>query len=288
LGLNAKASFRRGLGVPPGAHFFPFPYAYRCPFGNRHDDPDDCARECLAFLERALHDPASGLGEVAAVMVEPVQGNGGVVVSPPSFLPGLRRLCDEFGILLIFDEIQSGFGRTGRLWASEHWNVVPDLMTVGKGVGGGMAVSAVLGREGPMGALDPGQHTSTFLTNALTHAAAIAAIDVLIEEDLCRRSGALGEVLLSSLRVRLADHPHVGDVRGLGLFVGVELVADRKTREPAAKLAAEIQNRARNAGLIVGLSGYHNNVIKLAPPLVISREQIEIALSLLGEVLSDD
>jgi 4-aminobutyrate aminotransferase-like enzyme len=139
-----------------------------------------------------------------------------------------------------------------------------------------------------MGALDPGQHTSTFLTNALTHAAAIAAIDVLIEEDLCRRSGALGEVLLSSLRVRLADHPHVGDVRGLGLFVGVELVADRKTREPAAKLAAEIQNRARNAGLIVGLSGYHNNVIKLAPPLVISREQIEIALSLLGEVLSDD
>lgn len=286
LGVNAKTTFRRGLPVPRLAHFFPFPYPYRCAFGNRHADADECGREAFAFLERALRDPASGIGEVAAIMVEPVQGNGGVVAPPPSFLAGLRRLCDEFGILLIFDEIQSGFGRTGRLWACEHWGVTPDLMTVGKGIGGGLAVSAVLGREKSMAALDPGQHTSTFLTNALTHAAAIAALDVMVEERLWEHSAELGAFLLSALEGKLADHPKVGEVRGLGLFIGVEIVSDRETREPAPQLASKILYRARDAGLIMGLSGYFNNVLKLAPPLIIGRKQIESALKILLEVFS--
>lgn len=286
LGMNAKYAFRRGLRVPTGAHFFPFPYPYRCPFGNQHADHDECGREAIAYLERALHDPASGIGEVAAIMVEPVQGNGGVVIPPPSFLPGVRRLCDEFGILLIFDEIQSGFGRTGRLWASEHWDVTPDLMTVGKGIGGGLAVSAVLGREKAMTALDPGQHTSTFLTNALTHAAGIAALDVMVEERLWERSAELGAFLLSALKMELADHPNVGDVRGLGLFLAVEIVSDRETRQPAPQVASKILQQARDAGLILGLSGYFHNVIKLAPPLVIGRKQIEIAVKIFREVFS--
>ncbi|MBI2469568.1 MAG: aspartate aminotransferase family protein [Candidatus Rokubacteria bacterium] len=284
LGLNGKAAFRRGLRVAPGAHFFPYPYPYRCPFGNRHEDPAECGREALAYLEHALRDPASGIGEVAAIVVEPVQGNAGVVVPPPSFLPGLRRLCDELGILLILDEIQSGFGRTGCLWACEHWGVAPDLMTVGKGLGGGLAVSAVLGREGPMGALEPGQHTSTFLTNALTHAAALAGLEVMVEEKLWQRSRELGAFLLSGLAARLAGHPHVGEVRGLGLFVAVEMVTDRDTRRPAPERAREVLSRARDAGLILGLSGQFSHVVKLAPPLIIGRKQLEIALELLGEV----
>ena len=284
LGLNAKTSFRRGLGIPPAAHFFPYPYAYRCPFGNHHPDPEECGQECLAFLDRALGDPASGIGEVAAIILEPVQGNGGVLIAPGSFLTGLRRLCDEHGILLIFDEIQAGFGRTGRLWACEHWGVVPDLMTVGKGIGGGMAVSAVLGRDALMRALDPGQHTSTFLTNALTHAAALTALDVMKEENLWQRSAELGSFLLSSLSAYLGGHPHVGEIRGLGLFVGIELTKDQETREPAPKLASTILSEARDAGLILGLSGHFGNVIKLAPPLVISQPQLETAVQILNNV----
>ncbi len=285
LGLAARSAVRRHLRVPPGAHFFPFPYPYRCAFGTRHADPDECGREALAFLDRALRDPASGIGEVAAIVVEPVQGNAGVIIPPPSFLLGLRRLCDEFGILLVFDEIQCGFGRTGRLWAAEHWGVVPDLMTVGKGIGGGLAVSAVLGREAPMRALDPGQHTSTFLTNALTHAAALAALDVMTEEKLWEQSAELGALLLSGLSARLGSHPHVGEVRGLGLFIAIEMVADRETRESAPTLAAGVLQRGRDAGLILGLSGHDGNVVKLAPPLIISHEQIEVAIDLLASVL---
>jgi len=284
LGLNSKASFRRGFDVSPNAHFFPFPYAYRCPFGNHHTDPDECAQECLTYLENALHNPAAGMGDIAAMILEPVQGNGGVTISPKSFLPGLRRLCDQFGILLIFDEIQSGFGRTGKMWAGEHWNVVPDLMTVGKGVGGGLPVSAVLGRAGAMSSLDAGQHTSTFLTNALAHAAAIAALDVMIKENLCERSAQLGEVLHSSLSDELKEHPQVGEIRGLGLFIGIEIVKDRVTREPDPKLASRLMQQARDAGLILGVSGYYNNVIKLAPPLIINHQQLEIAIELLGNV----
>lgn len=284
LGLNAKATFRRGLHILPGAHFFPFPYSYRCSFGNRHSRPEECENECLEYLETALHDPASGIGEVAAIILEPVQGNGGIIIPSGSFLRGLRRICDEFGILLIFDEIQSGFGRTGKLWASEHSNVVPDLMTIGKGIGGGLAVSAVLGREKPMCALDPGQHTSTFLTNALTHRAALAALEVMIEEKLWEHSAALGSFLLSSLSARFNEHPHVGEIRGLGLFIGLEIVKDRETRQPAPELASRLLQRARDAGLILGLSGYFGNVIKIAPPLVIHQKQLEVAIQILDDV----
>ena len=287
LGLNAKAAFRRGLPISPGAHFFPFPYSYRCPFGNRHSGPGECERECLEYLEIALHDPASGIGQVAALILEPVQGNGGIIIPSGSFLRGLRRICDEFGILLIFDEIQSGFGRTGKLWASEHSKVAPDLITVGKGIGGGLAVSAVLGREQPMKALDPGQHTSTFLTNALTHRAALTAIDVMMEEKLSERSADLGSFLLSSLSAHLNEHPHIGEIRGLGLFIGLEIVSDRETRQAAPELASRLLQRARDLGLILGLSGYFGNVIKIAPPLIITQKQLEVALQILNDVFQD-
>ena len=223
-------------------------------------------------MREALESPASGLGPVAAVVIEPVQGNGGVVVPPPDFLPGLRRICDEHGILLVFDEVQSGFGRTGRLWAGEHWDVVPDLLTVGKGIGGGMAVSAVLGGEAILGRWKPGTHTSTFLTNAVNLAAARAAIGVMTRERLWERSAALGAELLDRLRSDLVDVPWVGEVRGLGLFVGIEIVADRGTRAPDPDHSLRIREAALRAGVVVGGGGHFENVVKLAPPLTIDRD----------------
>jgi 4-aminobutyrate aminotransferase-like enzyme len=265
VGVDGKASFRSAAGLPPDAHFFPFPYPYRW----RHGPREAAGPAALALVEEALESPASGLGPVAAMVVEPIQGNGGVVVPPPDFLAGLRRLCDAHGILLVFDEIQSGFGRTGRLWAGEHWGVVPDLMTVGKGIGGGMAVSAVLGRAAILGHWKPGTHTSTFLTNAVNLAAAQAAIRVMTRERLWERSAALGSDLIDRLGRELDDLPWVGEVRGLGLFTGIEIVADRTSRAPDPAHALRIRDAALSAGVILGGGGHFENVIKLAPPLTI-------------------
>lgn len=268
VGVDGKASFRSAAGLPPDAHFFPYPYPYRW----RHGPAEAAGAAALELVREALESPASGLGPVAVVVIEPVQGNGGVVVPPPDFLPGLRRICDEHGILLVFDEVQSGFGRTGRLWAGEHWDVVPDLLTVGKGIGGGMAVSAVLGGEAILGRWKPGTHTSTFLTNAVNLAAARTAIGVMTRERLWERSAALGAELLDRLRSDLVDVPWVGEVRGLGLFVGIEIVADRGTRAPDPGHSLRIREAALRAGVVVGGGGHFENVVKLAPPLTIDRD----------------
>ena len=235
----------------------------------------------LALVRHALEDPASGIGPVAAVVVEPVQGNGGVVIPPDGFLAGLRELCDRHGAVLIFDEVQCGFGRTGRTWAAEHWNVVPDLMTVGKGIGGGLALSAVVGRRAFMAHWAPGTHTSTFMGDAVNLAAGLAAIGVVRDEGLV---GALrdasGRELLEQLRAALADDAHVGEVRGLGLFVGIEIVADRDDRTPDPDRTARIRRAAFDRGVLLGSGGHHENVIKLCPPLTIDERLLDTALEL--------
>ncbi len=276
IGLNGKAKLREEVGRPADAHFLPYPYSYRWPLG-----PGDAAGEgALALVRHALEGPASGVGPVAAIIVEAVQGNGGVVVPPDGFLTGLRELCDRHGIVLIFDEVQCGFGRTGRVWAAEHWNVAPDLMTVGKGIGGGLALSAVVGRGAFMGHWPPGTHTSTFMGDAVNLAAGLAAIGVLRGERLVERSAALGARMLERLRRALADEPHVGEVRGLGLFAGIEIVADRDSRTPDASRTASIRRAAFGRGVLVGGGGYAENVLKLCPPLSIDEHLLETALDL--------
>jgi 4-aminobutyrate aminotransferase-like enzyme len=276
-----KHAYRKPAGVRADAHFVPFPDPYRSPWAGDRDP----GRTVLALLETALTDPASGLDPVAAVVVEPVQGNGGVVLPPDGFLAGVRALCDRSGALLVFDEIQTGFGRTGRMWACEHWGVVPDLMTVGKGIGGGVALAAVLGRDDVMSTWGPDATTSTFLTNALNEAAGVAAIDALLEERLVERSAELGRGLLPQLHGVLADAPSVGDVRGRGLFAGIELVADRATREPDAARARGAQRELRRRGILVGLGGRYGNVLKLSPPLVIDEERLFDAVGTIAEVV---
>lgn len=276
-GLNGKTGFRRTVGLDAGAHFFPYPYPYRW----RHGPAEEAAEHVLGLIDEALTSEASGFGPIAAIFVEPVQGNGGVVIPPDGFLQGLRRLCDEHGVVLVFDEVQAGFGRTGRLWAGEHWGVVPDLMTVGKGIGGGLAVSAVLGRPQLMSHWRPGAHTSTFLTNALNLAAARAAIGVMAEERLWERSASLGRLAIHRLRAGLADIPWVGEVRGLGLFVGIEIVGDPETRMPDRDRAAAIRDAALQAGVIVGGGGHAENVLKVSPPLTIEEPQLVAAIDIL-------
>jgi 4-aminobutyrate aminotransferase-like enzyme len=234
------------------------------------------------LLENALTDPASGVSPPACVLLEPIQGNGGVVVPPDGFLRGLRELCDRTGTLLVLDEIQSGFGRSGRMWACEHDEVVPDLMTVGKGIGGGLALSAILGRAELMTTWEPDAVTSTFLANALNAAAACAAIDVLREEGLVERSARLGADALARLRSELAEHPAVGDVRGRGLFIGLELVRDQ---EPDPELAAQTQRVLRERGVLVGRGGRYGNVLILAPPLVIEEEILADGLKTIVGIL---
>jgi 4-aminobutyrate aminotransferase-like enzyme len=264
-----KRSYREQLGVAAEAHFVPYPDPFRSPWaGDR--DPGQAA---LGLLEHALTDPASGVEPPACVLVEPIQGNGGIAIPPDGFLRGLRELCDRTGTLLVFDEIQCGFGRSGRMWASEHEGVVPDLMTVGKGIGGGLALAAVLGRSGLMTTWEPDAISSTFLANALNTAAGCAAIDVLREEGLVERSAELGARALSRLQHELAGV----EVRGRGLFLGLQ--------PGNPDLAARAQRALRDRGVLVGRGGPHGEVLILAPPLVIAEDTLDEGLDTIVEVL---
>jgi 4-aminobutyrate aminotransferase-like enzyme len=280
VGYAGKHVYHQRLGVRPEAHFLPYPDPYRSPWA-AGGDPGAAA---LGLLEELLNDPAAGVGPPACVVVEPVQGNGGPVVPPDGFLAGLRRLCDGSGTLLVFDEIQCGFGRTGRMWACDHEGVIPDLMTVGKGIGGGLPFAAVLGRDEVMATWAPDTITSTFLTNTLVGAAACAAIDVVRDERLVERSATLGGPALARLREALRNRSHVGAVRGRGLFLAIELVRDGGEPDPDATGSAIRALRER--GVLVGRGGRYGNVVKLSPPLVIGEDELDEGLSTIVEVLA--
>ena len=284
VGLNGKHVHRARTGRDAEAHFLPYPDPAHWPAG-AGDDP---AAAALALARHALEDPASGVGPVAAVIVEPVQGNGGIVIPPDGFLQGLRDLCDRTGALLVFDEIQSGFGRTGRLWAAEHWEVVPDLMTVGKGVGGGLALSAVVGRSDAMAHWPAGTHTSTFLGNALNLAAGVAAIEVMRRDRLWERSASLGAAILASLTTDLAGVAHAGPVRGLGLCLGIPIVRADGTGDPDPGRAASIKRAAFDRGVVVALAGHAEHVIKITPPLTIEEDVLATSVQILVDAIQGD
>jgi 4-aminobutyrate aminotransferase-like enzyme len=282
VGLAGKRAYREQLRIPADGQFLPYPDPYRSPWAGGADP----GQLVLGLLEQLLGDPASGLDRPACIVFEPIQGNGGVVIPPPGFLAGLRRLADEAGALLLFDEIQCGLGRTGRMWACEHESVAPDLMTVGKGIGGGLALAAVLGTTAVMTTWEPDAFTSTFLANALNAAAGVAAIDVVLEERLAERSARLGAHALAALQAGLAGADHVGEVRGRGLFLGIELVVDRDGSTPAPERCAAAVRALRERGVIVGRGGRHGSVIKLSPALVIEEADLEAGLAAILEVLA--
>jgi 4-aminobutyrate aminotransferase-like enzyme len=283
VGVNGKASFRTRVGRDAEAHFLPYPDRYRWPA--ELGGAEAAADGALALVRAALEDPGSGLGPIAAIIVEPVQGNGGIVVPPDGFLAGLRELCDRHDVLLVFDEIQSGLGRTGRMWAADHWGVVPDLMTLGKGIGGGLALSAVLGRHETMRHWTPGTHTSTFIGNAVNLAAGRAALRVIRDERLPERSARLGDPLRDRIAARLSSEPHVGEVRGFGMFIGIELVRERASREPDPERCAAVRASAFERGVIVAAAGRFEHVVKISPPLTIDEGLLEEAIEVVIEAI---
>ncbi|CAN5782878.1 4-aminobutyrate--2-oxoglutarate transaminase [soil metagenome] len=267
------------------AVFAPYPYPYRS--AEHHEDPAGCAAASLAEVERLL-DGERG-AEIGAILVEPVQARGGDLVPHESFLPALRRICDERRLLLILDEIYTGFGRTGRWFACEHTGTVPDLMAVGKGLTGGLPFAACIGTELAMSAWprSTGEaiHTSTFLGHPLGCAAALASIATLREERLVERSASLGASLKARLQAMTASHPRVGEVRGQGMMIGIEMVRDRGTREPAPELVGRVVVEALRGGVLVLGGGIYGNVLSLSPPFVITDAQADAALAVLEEIL---
>ena len=283
LGVAGKVAYRKGVGAMSDAYFLSFPDPYRHPWGA---DADPVVNT-IALLEEMVHDPASGLDPVAGIMVEPIQGNGGVVRPDDRFLRELRRICDDIGAVLIFDEIQSGFGRAGVTWAREFSGAIPDLMTIGKGIGGGMPIAAVVGREDLMTHWPEDTVAGTFIAHALPMVAATAAVGVLKSEGLVERSREYGAAVSARLAEGLADSPIVGEIRGSGLFIGVELVENRETKVPATAIASAVAIQMRDSGYILGRCGRYANVLKFTPPLNIEREDLDAGVDLLVKVLCE-
>lgn len=279
-----RAPFSAQLGSP--AVFLPYPYPLRSPFGR---DPEAVCAATLRYLEHLLDAPGSAHEGIGAILVEPVQGRGGDLVPPAGFLAGLRRIADERGLLLIADEVYTGFGRTGRWFACEHEGVVPDLMVVGKGLTGGLPFSACIGTAEVMDRWPRSEgeaiHTSTFLGHPLGCAAALASIAVLREERLVERSAELGGRMRARLEGFAAGHRHVAEVRGRGMMIGIELVRDRGSLEPAPELAGRVVAEALRRGVLLLGGGVHGNVLSLSPPFVLTDLQADHALGVLEEIL---
>ena len=282
LSLTArKAVQREGFGpLVPGVTHAPYPYCYRCPYGRK---PDTCAVECVQHIENTLLKTISPARETAAVVVEPVQGEGGYIVPPKKFFDELARVCRENGILLVLDEVQSGMGRTGKMWAAEHFDVVPDIFTVAKGIASGLPLGATVARTDLM-TWPPGAHASTFGGNPVACAAALVTIR-LLEEGLIENAARTGAYLRDRMRSWPRRFPIVGDVRGLGLMIGIELVRDPKTRERAPELRDRVVQQAFRRGLLI--LGAGDNTLRLCPPLIITRDQCDFALDTLEACLSE-
>jgi 4-aminobutyrate aminotransferase len=277
---GSKVTQRRGFHPPLPVHHIPYPNVYRRPSGMSEAEH---ALECVRVLEEQLFKTILPPDEVAAIFVEPVQGEGGYLVPPKEFHQELRRIADRHGILLIHDEVQSGMGRTGRMFASEHFDVAPDIVTLAKGIASGLPLSATIAHADIM-KWPPGAHASTFGGNPVAIASALTTLD-LLEGGLVANAAEMGAYLLNKMQSWPQRFRHVGQVRGLGLMIAVELVLDQKTKERAPQLRDQLEYKAFEHGLLV--LGAGPNSIRLCPPLVISREQASFAVETLEQCLSE-
>ena len=282
LSLTAsKAIQRRGFGpMMPGVYHAPYADCYRCPIGLK---PETCAAECLDFIDHQLFVHLVSPDEVAAIVVEPIQGEGGYIVAPDQFLQKLRELTRPHGILLVADEVQSGMGRSGRMFAIEFSGVEPDMVAIAKGIASGLPLGVASARAGLM-AWPPGAHASTFGGNPVSCAAALATIN-LLRTQLMANAADVGAHMLAGLTQLAGKHPLIGDVRGRGLMIGVELVRDRETKERATDERDAVVNAAFRRGLLV--LGAGKNAIRFSPPLVLTREQADVAIRIFDESLRE-
>ncbi len=276
LSLTASKTVQRnGFGpLLPGVVHSPYPNPYRCAVGHR---VGECQCDPVEFIEKKLFKTSVPPEEVAAIIVEPIQGEGGYIVPPAGFLSRLRQLADRHGILLIFDEVQSGMGRTGKMFACEHEGVVPDILTAAKGIASGLPLSVTVARADIMN-WPPGAHASTFGGNPVACAAAFETIR-LLEEKYIQNAALMGEYILKRISDWPKKHPIVGHVRGRGLMIGIELVKSQETREPYPEARSKVLQRAFEKGLL--LLGCGESTVRLVPPLIIEQEHADVALDIL-------
>lgn len=273
MGLTSQVRYYKyGFGPTDiGVIRVPYPYEYRCPYNLENSN---CAVECLRRIEEAdaIH---TSLDSIAALIVEPVQGEGGYIPAPPEFLKGLRRICDNYGIVFIDDDVQAGLGRTGKMWSIEHSGVVPDVMTLAKSLGGGLVLSATLGRKEIMDATDPGGLGGTFGGNPASCVAGLQLVKAIEEDKLVERANKLGKIAKAKVEAMKEKYDIIGDIRGLGSMIGIELVKSRKTKEPAVEATKEIRNKCEERGLLIETCDLFHNVFRLMYPLVIEEEDLE-------------
>ena len=276
---GSKVRQKENFGsLVPGVTHVGYGYCYRCPYNLTYPD---CGIDCVDYLEHTLFKKTVPPEEVAAIIVEPIQGEGGYVVPPPGYHEKLRALTRKYGILLIADEVQCGMGRTGKMFAMEHWGVEPDIITCAKGIASGMPLGAMIARADLMD-WEPGSHANTFGGNPVACAAALVTLR-LLETKLMKNAAIVGDYLKNRLNELARKFPLIGDVRGVGLMVGVELVENRETRKPASAARERIIEESFRQGLL--LLGCGEAGIRFCPPLVVTKKEVDIALDILGKSL---
>ena len=288
LGANTltamRSSWRKSaLTLSTGVTHAPFPYCYRCPFKLEYPD---CGMACVDYIQ-SMFDMVVPPEDVGAFIMEPIGGSGGYQVPPPEYIPMVKKLCEKHGIKFISDEIQTGFGRTGKMFGIEHFGVEPDLATLGKPLGGGLPIGAVIANKETMESWEVGSWGSTFGGNTMSAVAGYATLSVIQEEKLDVNARKMGDILLDGLEGIKDRRKVVGDARGKGLMLAVELVKDRKTKEPAADVARAVVPTAMKKGLLVSTAGTYGNDIRLLPPLNINEEEANQALELLDESIKE-
>ena len=284
LSLTGNAARKKGFGPYasfPGVVHVPAPYCYRCPLGLTYPT---CKVKCADIVEDALKTRVPGVA--AAMIAEPIICVGGVLTPPPEYWPKVEATCRRNKITLIHDEVFSGWGRTGKMFAHEHWDAKPDVVTFAKAIGGGVPLGGFIATEELGTAFEEGDHFTTFgANNQIGIAAGHAVLDVIQREDLVKRSATMGTTFIEGLRRLAAKHPCIGDVRGLGLMIGVEIVDDRTSREPSPQLTKRVQQAMRERGVLVSITGVHGCVLRITPPLVITESQVGMALETLDSAL---
>jgi 4-aminobutyrate aminotransferase len=266
----------------PGVYFAPYPYAFRCPLG----ESEEAALEWSLGGLRRIFERLILPEEVAAILVEPVQGEGGYIVPPAGFLPALREICDEHGILLILDEVQTGFGRTGQMFAAQVFGVRPDIMAIAKGIANGFPLSATVASRELMSRWLPGSHGTTYGGNPIACAAALAVLDVIQEENLLENCRKMGARLLAGFKRLQEKYAIAGEARGLGLMLALELIVPGQGKQPNGEAAMQVLNGCLERGLLAYMAGLHGQVVRFIPPLTVTQDQADEALQILDDSLA--